>query len=128
MARAASKLCPVSILQNYMAFAGILSEDPRFIFCPIVKSKHGEKLRESGSLSYTRPRECFKEKLESLGFPAGSYGLHSLRAGGATAAANGGIPDRLFKRHGCWKSDSAKDGYVEDSLESRLSVFSSLGL
>lgn len=127
VARAASKLCPVSMLQNYMARAGILNEDPHFIFRPI-KSKHGEKLRESGSLSYTRLRECFKEKLESLGFPAGSCGLHSLRAGGATAAANGGIPDRLFKRHGRWKSDSAKDGYVEDSLESRLSVSSSLGL
>ena len=48
VARAASKLCPVSILQNYMACAGILNEDPRFIFRPIVKSKHGEKLRVSG--------------------------------------------------------------------------------
>ena len=110
VARAASKLCPVSILQNYMAHAGILNEDQRFIFCPIVKSKHGEKLRESGSFSYTRFCECFKETLESLGFPAGSYGLHSPRVGSATAVANGGIPDRLFKRHGHWKSDSAKDG------------------
>ena len=70
VARTCSKLCPVSILQKYMAFAGIHSEDPCFIFRPIVKSKHGEKLRESGSLSYTRLRECFKGKLESLGFPA----------------------------------------------------------
>ena len=78
-----------------------------FHFYIIVKSKCREKLRESGSLSYAR---LFKEKLESLGFPAESYGLHSLRAGGATAVANRGIPDRLFKRHGRWKSDSAKDG------------------
>ena len=26
--------------------------------------------------------------------------------------------DRLLKRHGRWKSDRAKDGYIEDSLES----------
>ena len=39
---------------------------------------------------------------------------------GATAAANAGVPDRLFKRHGRWASESAKDGYVQDSLSSRL--------
>ena len=39
--------------------------------------------------------------------------LHSLRAGGATSAANVGIPDRLFKRHGRWASENAKDGYVK---------------
>ena len=126
--RTGSRLCPVKILLRYMARAGILCVDPRFIFHPIVKTKHGKKLRESGALSYTRFCECFKEKLESLGIPAGCYGLHSLQAGGATVAANGGIPDRLFKRHGHWKSDSAKDSYVEDSLGSRLSVSSSLDL
>ena len=26
-----------------------------------------------------------------------------------------GAPDRLFKRHGRWASESAKDGYVQDS-------------
>ena len=52
-----------------------------------------------------------------------AIGTHSLRSGGATVAANAGIPDRLFKRHGRWSSDSAKDGYVKDSLFSRLSVF-----
>ena len=31
------------------------------------------------------------------------------------------IPDRLLKRHGRWNSESAKDGYVKDSVESRLS-------
>ena len=44
--------------------------------------------------------------------------MHSLLAGGATTAANAGMPDRNFKRHGRGKSESAKDGYVEDSLES----------
>ena len=47
---------------------------------------------------------------------------------GQTAAANADIPDRLFKRHGRWSSDSAKDGYVKDSLSSRLSVSQALGL
>ena len=57
-----------------------------------------------------------------------TIGTHSLRSGGATAAANAGIPDRLFKRHSRWSSESAKDGNVKDSLSSRLSVTQALGL
>ena len=46
-----------------------------------------------------------------------------------TAATNAGVPDRLFKRHaGRWASESAKDGYVQDSLSSRLSVSKALGI
>ncbi len=56
------------------------------------------------------------------------YGVHSLRSGGATAAANAGISDRHFKRHGRWKSETAKDGYVKDSLDSRLQVSKSIGI
>ena len=57
-----------------------------------------------------------------------AIGTHGLRSGGATAAANTGVPDRLFKRHGRWPSESAKDGYVQDSLSSRLSVSKALGI
>ena len=32
-------------------------------------------------------------------------------------AANAGVPDRLFIHHGRWKSEAAKDGYIEDSVE-----------
>ena len=85
-------------------------------------------MRPSGRLSYTTLRELFKKKLSDLGYPSEEFGLHSLRAGGATAAANAGVPDRLFKKHGRWKSENAKDGYVEDSLDSQLSVSRRLGL
>ena len=53
-----------------------------------------------------------------------------MRAGGATQAANSSVfeNDRCWKRHGRWKSESSKDGYVEDSVENRLSVSKSLGL
>ena len=50
------------------------------------------------------------------------YGVHSLQAGGATAAANAGVPDHAFKRHGHWRSESAKDGYIKDTLDYRLDV------
>ena len=41
-------------------------------------------------------RELFLEKLQQLGYDKSQYSLHSLRAGGATQAANAGVPDRLF--------------------------------
>ena len=53
---------------------------------------------------------------------------NKLRSGGATAATQAGIADRLFERHGCWRSEAAKDGYVEDSMPALLSVSKSLKL
>ena len=47
---------------------------------------------------------------------------------GASAAANSGVPDRVFLRHGHWKSASAKDWYVKDSTDVKLSVSRSMGL
>lgn len=52
--------------------------------------------------------------------------MHSLRAGGATEAANSGVDDRCWKRNGPWKEDNGKIGYVADSLERRLDVSKSL--
>ena len=58
-----------------------------------------------------------------------NYGTHSLRSGGATAAANSDrVNDRCWKRHGRWKSDSSKDMYVLDSVQIRLQVSLNLGL
>ena len=51
-----------------------------------------------------------------------------LRAEEVMAAANTKVPDRMFKRHGHWKSENAKDGYVKDDVKSRLEVSKSLGL
>ena len=72
--------------------------------------------------------ELFKCKLEQLGYRVAEYSLSSLHAGVVMTAANAAVPDCLFKRHGCWKSESAKDGYVDNSVESRLTVTKSLGL
>ena len=68
------------------------------------------------------------EKTAAIGLDPKQFGLHSLRAGGASAAANAGVPDRWFKRHGRWRSENAKDGYIKDKLEDRLSVSQNIGL
>ena len=39
-----------------------------------------------------------------------------------------GIDDRLFKKYGRWKSDKAKDGYVKENIDVRLSVSKNLGI
>ena len=77
-------------------------------------------------MSYTRTREIVLQAFEELGYPKHLFGLHSLRARGASAAANAGVSDRLFKRRGRWRTDRAKDGYIKASLESLLSVSKSL--
>lgn len=120
--------CPVAMLEAYMLRTGMPWDDERLLFRPICKTAKSEKLRESGAISYSCLRELFKKKLRELNYDPDKFGLHSLRAGGATAAANNGVPDRLFKRHGRWKSDSAKDGYIEDSVKQRLTVSQKIGL
>ena len=78
-------------------------------------------------MSYSRARECILKMLISVA-PNCNFGVHSLRSGGVTAAANNEVGDRCLKRHGRWKRDESKDGYIEDSIEKRLHVTKSLGL
>ena len=100
----------------------------KFVLRGITHTKNGTKLRQSGHLSYTRVWELMNQKLSSLGYNAADFGMHSFGTGGATAAANTGVPDQLFKRHGRWRSDSAKDWYIKHSLHSRFSVLHGLQL
>ena len=127
IARTGSETCPVTMLEKYIRRAKIDLSSELYLFRPIVGSKV-QRLRDSGQLTYTRLRELLKTKLEELGYPSTDFGVHSLRAGGATAAVGSGVSDRLFKRHGRWRSETAKDGYVEDSLEQHLLVTEQLGL
>lgn len=76
--------------------------------------------RGSSSLSSTRAREIVLSTFVFIGLPKKDYGLHSPRTGGASATANARAADRLFKRHGRWKSDKAKDGFIKDNIQSSL--------
>ena len=79
----------------------------------VIASRKCEKLRELGGLSHGRFRELVKKKMEELCFHSIEFGMHSLKAGGATTATVAGVLDRAFKKYGHWKSKTAKDGYVE---------------
>ena len=128
IAKSGLSTCPVAMLERYYATAQLSSSDGCLLFRGIVHTKRGERLRDKGALSYTRAREVIMHKLQSVGVDTSQLGLHSFRAGGATAAARAGVPDRLFKRHGRWKLETAKDGYVQDSITERLQVSQSLGI
>ena len=82
--------------------------------------------KKNTCLSYTSTREIIHTALSEFGPNVANFGLHSFRSGGATAAAQNDTSDRLFKIHGRWKSDKAKDGYVLESLQKRLSVSQNL--
>ena len=101
-------------MSRYLDRAKLSDDSP--LFCQLSKTKFGYKPRSKG-LSYTRLRELVLEAFKDNVPDISTIGTHSLRSGEATAAANAGIPDRLFKRHGRWSCDSAKDDYV------RLFVF-----
>ena len=51
-------------------------------------------------MSYSQAKELIKKELGKEGLDPTMFGIHSLRSGGATAAAVLGVPDRLFQRHG----------------------------
>ena len=114
VAETATPTCPVALCKRYFNSAYIRPCSQEYIFRSLsfMPSENTYKLRGSSPLSYTRAREIVLSAFESIGLNKKSFGLHSLRAGGASAAANANVNDRLFKRHGRWKSDKAKDGGI----------------
>ena len=132
IARSKTKYCPVRLLLRYMGAANIDCENdlPLFRQLAFHKNNNTYTLRTS-SLSYTSCREMFKDALKSLGYNPKEYGLHSLRSGGITEVvqnSNNTISERLLKLHGRWKTDRAKDMYVQESISNRLKVTRSLSL
>jgi integrase len=121
IARTGNKLCPVQNLEIYLEWSCNPSDSDVYLFRNLTKSKDNFIFRKDNKpLSHTRMRGLFIEAISSFVPNIKSFGIHRLRAGGATAACNFGISDRLLKRHGRWKT--AKDGYVKDSFSDRILV------
>ena len=93
--------CPVHMLRRYLTLAHIEPDSTDFIFRGLTycKGSNSYMLRKHRKLSYSTAREVLLSALQSLGLDKSMFGLHSLRA----------IADRMFKKHGRWKSDKAKD-------------------
>lgn len=106
-----------------------LGADPNEpVFGVVAAAARGapQSIRAGSALSYSRYNEVLKMMGDKIGVPVANLSPHSGRATAATMAAERGVPDRLFKRFGRWKSDRAKDGYVHESVAQLLAVPSAM--
>ena len=123
--------CPYTILKRYLNLAKFKQNSEKFLFRAVsfYKSVNKHRLRPGNKpITYTCARELILQMFKEIGLNEKDFGTHSLRAGGATAAANNFVCDRLFKKHGRWKSERAKDGYVKEGIDQLLSVSLNLGI
>jgi hypothetical protein len=107
-----------------LANIDILSSN--YFFKAVFKTRNKSGLTNK-TLSYTRAKEVLLGRLKEVAPEGLNLGLHSVQAGGATAAANANVNERCWRGHGRWKSDVVYC-YVKDSIENRLSVSKGLGL
>ena len=131
IARGNSELSPVATLQRYLKMAEINEYSKEFIFRSIANHRNHQHMamrKKNVPLSYTRARELFLDVITAVDMEREEFSLHSLRSGGALTTGNAGVNDRLFKSHGRWRSESAKDGYANDNIEALLTVSMMLGL
>ncbi|CAI7851166.1 unnamed protein product [Closterium sp. NIES-53] len=110
IAASAGPYCAVRCTREFIRIAG-LTNMPHG---PLIRvfNKRAQASPHDKSPSYQTIRSWCLEACRKAGLDATHIGTHSFRKGAATAAAALGIPNRLFKRMGRWRSDGAKDLYV----------------
>ena len=90
-------LCPIELVSQNFKKGNIRGNCQKYNFRGIITTKSHSKLRSCDKhISYTCVRENVIEGLKNIGVDTKLFGLHSLRAAGATAAANLGVNDRPF--------------------------------
>lgn len=133
IAKTSNPTCPYKILRKYLKLACILRDSTQFIFRPCRRNKQGYVLTGDRPISYTTIRKDLLRALADIGIDRQTYGVHlygthSMRRGGASTSARAGTNERIWKKHGRWSSDKAKDGYVSEDLTERLAVSQNLGV
>ena len=84
IARSDSSPCPVAVVEKFPKEGNHDSKSR--LFRRASSTKKGVKLRRDPT-SYSREAELIKAELRKEGLDPALYGIHSLRAGGATTAA-----------------------------------------
>ena len=131
VARGTGPACPVNLTARLIAAGDLVGKD-----VPLFRSFDARKKRivlGTKQLEYARLQYTLLPMLANLlGLSVEEttrmYGLHSARSGGASQAAALDVPDRVWKQHGGWRSEKAKDMYVKDTRENRLKVSRANGL
>ena len=116
--------CPFNLLRRYVSAANLdLSSS-----LPFFRSLYFHKATSTYSLrigmSYSRTRGIVLQAFVELGYPKNLFGLQGREV--LPRPLTKALVIGLFKRHGRWKTDQAKDGYIKDKLDSLLSVYKSL--
>ena len=117
--------CPVWLLSLYMKAAGFhkSKRDSSFLFTRVIfKNKKLQLFPTGKPMTYTNVRDIVKKKAQQIGLNPKDFATHSMRSGGATAAAEAGVDERLMQKHGRWAQASSKDKYIVDALQKRLGV------
>ena len=111
----------------------VLGSQPDSPLCPVTWYRAHLMVRRSSThafhhvwkspknLACDYPNTVLKRMVKSVGLDPALYGSHSLRRGGASAAANAGVASHVIARHGDWKSD-AVFLYITDALANKLAV------
>ena len=125
-----NEFCPVAITKRYITATKLDKDPDNFLISRLAKTRKGHRALGKSVLSDTTIRENFRDMMEVV-IDKGErekFCMHSLRSGGASAAADNGVSDRLIGKHGRWSSNTSRDTYIKDSKKSRLSVSKNLGL
>jgi len=96
--------CPVRALR---AWRRVLRRETGPLFPAVTRWGHID-----GRMSPEAVGDVVKRAAARAGHDPRSFGGHSLRSGGATAAAKGKAPDRAIMRQGRWKSERIARGYI----------------
>ena len=106
VARCSSSPCPVAVVKKLLKVGR--HEKKSRLFRRILHTEKRMELRKE-PISYSRANELIKCELQREELDPKLYGVHSLRAGGASEAAALGVADRLFQRQGGWPSERSKN-------------------
>ena len=129
LSKVQSTLCPIKLLKKYIEAAKIKESEEKFIFRQICHSKQDFKLKDLDKpISYTAVRDILLTNRKNIELDKTQFDLHSLRLGGAMAASNFGVNDRLFQKHERWRSEKVKNGYVHENLRALLNISRNLGV
>lgn len=125
-----SVACPLRNLSNYLRLIGLFDKpkSQSFLFRQLNRVSSKIFTAKNVPMSYASARNDLHFFLLRAGLNPMIYGWHSFRSGGASTAAANNVPDRLFKRHGRWRSETAKDCYVKESSFHLEAVSRSLNL
>ena len=89
-------ICPVKIMSKFLQLTLSKRASKKDAFF---------RLKDGSLLTRARLQTVMRAILSSLGLPAELYGTHSLCIGGATAAAEAGVPVDTIKAMGKWTGE-----------------------